>query len=142
MKRMSIAPTPLCRSLAGIVVAGACVLAMPVASVADPATAPPGNAANGAGQDDAAGRAGQRIHVDPHTGKRIAPPASTTVVPDPALSTSHQGLVEEAAPGGGVMVDLKGRFRHAESATVSPDGKATVDCVPPGTAAHHQEDGR
>ncbi len=36
-------------------------------------------------------------------------------------------------PGGGVMIDLKGRFRSALTATLSADGKvmmAHVPCMP------------
>jgi len=78
-------------------------------------------------------QAGQWIHVDPLTGKRVPAPPSAAVAGRPEFSTSHQGLVEKPAPGGGIMIDIQGRFRHAATATVGADGKPVADCVPPGT---------
>lgn len=105
---------------------------------ARPAAADDANAAPDSAPNAAPGRAGQWIHVDPQTGQRVPPPpaAGRAAVPvDPAFSTSHAGLAEHPAPGGGMMVDLQGRFRSAATATVGADGKADLDCVPPGTAA-------
>ena len=103
---------------------------------ARPAAADDANAPTSGAPNAAPGRAGQWIHVDPQTGKRVPAPAGGVAIPaDPAFSTSHAGLVEQPAPGGGVMIDLQGRFRSAATATVGPDGKAHPDCVPPGTAA-------
>jgi hypothetical protein len=83
----------------------------------------------------APGRAASRIQIDPQTGRRVAAPTGAVALPaDPAFSTSHAGLVEQPAPGGGVMVDLQGRFRSAATVTVGPDGTAQRDCVAPGTA--------
>jgi hypothetical protein len=82
-----------------------------------------------------AGAGGQWVHVDPATGARTARPqpgAAAAAATNPALSTSAQGLVEEPAPGGGVMVDLKGRFRSAAEATAGADGTTTVKCHAPG----------
>ena len=102
---------------------------------ARPAAADDANAPTSDAPDAAPGRAGQRIHIDPQTGKRVPAPAGSVAIPaDPAFSTSHGGLVEEPAPGGGVMIDLQGRFRSAATAAVGADGKADLDCVPPGTA--------
>ncbi len=134
--RGTSSPRQICQIVAGIVVGGACLLAVPIAGNAEPGSEPPAKAATAAPDAAAPGQAGQWIHIDPNTGARVAAPA-TAPAPHPAFSTSHQGLVERTAPGGGVMVDLQGRFRSAASATVGPDGKATVDCVPPGTA--HEE---
>jgi hypothetical protein len=135
----------MCRFLAGIVLGGACILTSPIVGLAEPGTEPPTNAATNAppsGSSNnlaAPGRAGQWIKVDPQTGARVAPSAPTAAMAlVPAFSTSHQGLVEEAAPGGGVMIDLQGRFRSAATGTVGTDGKAIVDCVPPGTAAREE----
>jgi hypothetical protein len=47
---------------------------------------------------------------------------------DPALSTSSAGLAEEPAPGGGVMVDLRGRFRSEVGSTVDADGGVRTEC--------------
>ena len=123
-----------------VLAVGACVLTGPVLGFAEPGSQSGPNAAT-SGAPDAAdpGRAGSWIHVDPQTGKRVPRPAGAAAVPpDPAFSTSHRGLVEKSAPGGGVMVDLQGRFRSAATATVGADGKSHLDCVPPGTAARQE----
>lgn len=116
---------------------GVCVLASPVVGLAEPGPEAPANAAASGTPDTATpARAGSWINVDPQTGQRIpAPPGGVAIPASPAFSTSHQGLVEEPAPGGGMMIDLQGRFRSAASATVGADGTAHRDCVPPGTAA-------
>ena len=121
-----------------VIAVGVCVLTSPVVTFAEPGSAPATKA--GASADAAApGRAGSWIHVDPQTGKRVARPAvSAAIAADPAFSTSHQGLVEQPAPGGGMMLNLQGRFRSAATATVGADGKAHVECVPPGTAARKE----
>jgi hypothetical protein len=109
-----------------LIAAGALSSLCPPVALADP----------GADASTAPG-AGSWINVDPQTGKRMPVPstgAGVAVPADPAFSTSHSGLVERPAPGGGVMVDLQGRFRSAATATVGPDGTAHVDCVAPGTA--------
>lgn len=48
-----------------------------------------------------------------------------------ALSTSSEGLVEvkSAAPGGGYMVDLQGRFQNAMTLQVDEDGNAIAPCL-------------
>ena len=94
-----------------VIAVGVWVMVSPVVGFAESGT---GGNANGSGVSDAA-----------------VPPVS-------ASSTSHQGLIEQAAPDGGVMVDLRGRFRSAATATVGADGKVHVDSVPPGTAAQKE----
>lgn len=113
------------------ILASACVGTTAMVAHAEPTSAPP--PADGAAAP--AARAGQMIYVDPQTGARTAaPPGAAAALPDnPALSTSHEGLIEEPAPGGGVTVNLQGRFRSAAEATADPDGKASVNCHSPGT---------
>ena len=88
------------------------------------------------------GSAGLRVYVDPQTGKLAAPPAGAPPAsvppegrrpdrvppPRPEFSTSGEGLVEivDPVPGRGVTVDLQGRFRSSLTATVGPEGKATI----------------
>jgi hypothetical protein len=69
-----------------------------------------------------------RAYVDPATGKLLKkPPPGARVPPATAESSrSSQGLVEEPVPGGGVKVDLQGRFRSPLVATVRPDGSVGV----------------
>jgi hypothetical protein len=76
--------------------------------------------------------AGQQIVVDPKTGKFRAPSAgevahAATLVEqmaDPAFSTSHEGLYEEPSPipGGGMMIDVQGRFQSPLMVQIEPDG--------------------
>ena len=82
------------------------------------------------------------IYIDPQTGQFVKEPAPGTVPLQfspqlqNALSTSDQGLVEEpsAVPGGGVKVNLQGRFRSPLFATTDANGKAKIqhlDEMPP-----------
>jgi hypothetical protein len=43
-----------------------------------------------------------------------------------AVSTSSEGLVETQDAGGGVTVDLQGRFRHFTTATKDEHGNISV----------------
>ena len=88
--------------------------------------------------EDAPGVAGppsasMRVHIDPQTGAivpaPVGPPAAAQMAP-PA-SHSAAGLVEAPAPGGGVMLDLQGRFLSSVTATAAPDGAPHADCHGP-----------
>ena len=76
--------------------------------------------------------AAQRVAAPPDDLKREADLAelAAAIAADPeltnALSTSHEGLYEEAMPDGGVGVDLQGRFRQLVFARLGPDGKVVV----------------
>jgi len=84
-----------------------------------------------------------RIYRDPVTGELGDPPAEApaqvSLPPDDALSTSSEGLVETPSPGpgGGVMVDLQGRFRSPLIATQDAEGKITIQHLPGGPSAGH-----
>jgi hypothetical protein len=70
---------------------------------------------------------GMRVYIDPKTGEPTAPPPGAAVESAPAVQQrSGEGLVEEPAPGGGVMMDLKGRFKTPLVVTVDPDGRTHV----------------
>ena len=74
---------------------------------------------------------GMRAYADPATGTLLpAPPAGaqSLLVPHAAVSTSADGLLEQTAPGGGVMVDVQGRFNNQFTARVQPDGSIAADC--------------
>jgi hypothetical protein len=116
------------RGLVGTsLVTAACLVTPVTTALAEPSDT--------AGAVTTSGAAGQWIHIDPQTGARTARPpadAAAAMAGNPAFSTSSQGLVEEPAPGGGVTVNLQGRFRSAVVATVGADGKVSVDCQSPG----------
>lgn len=81
----------------------------------------------------AAGTAGMTVYKDPETGRLMPVPPEElrqllTEDIRRAASMSHEGLVETTAPGGGVMVDLQGRFQNVMWATTGPDGLVTADC--------------
>ena len=72
------------------------------------------------------------IYIDPQTGAILNEPAPGTVpfqvTPElqNALSTSHQGLVETPTAGGGVKVDLQGRFQSPLAATIDANGNLRI----------------
>jgi hypothetical protein len=84
-----------------------------------------------------AGSAGMKVYIDPETGEFLdAPPEKKTAeiqrADEEAISTSHEGLEQREVdmPGGGVMIDLKGRFRHYQTATKDADGNIIIRCTP------------
>ncbi len=91
---------------------------------------------------DAPAPPGQRVVVDPDTGRIVAPPPPAAAVADEAAaaapaarSRSDVGLQEVPMGGGaGVRVDLRGRFRTYMRATREADGSLHTDCES-GTAA-------
>jgi hypothetical protein len=76
------------------------------------------------------------IYIDPQTGVvRNAPapgtvPLQVTPALQNALSTSHHGLVETPAAGGGVQVDLQGRFQSPLAATIDAQGDLRLQHLP------------
>jgi hypothetical protein len=75
-----------------------------------------------------AGDAGMEAHVDPLTGT-LVPEAVGPVIPVPALPPPALPAAEIPAPGGGMMIDIRGRFMSSVVATVAPDGSVHLDCV-------------
>jgi len=78
------------------------------------------------------GAAGMIIYIDPQTGAILSEPAPGTMplqltptLPN-ALSTSHQGLMETPAAGGGVKIDLQGRFQSPLAATIDANGNLRI----------------
>jgi len=92
-----------------------------------------------AGTSEAAAQApvaaqGLRVYRDPQTGRLGPPPHGVeppvlTAAERRMLSRSDQGLRPRTLPGGGVAVDLRGRYRNMAVATVGADGQAAVNCV-------------
>jgi hypothetical protein len=116
--------------LAWMLCAGCASTGVTPTSVASEASPP-------AASPPAGTHAGLRVYKDPQTGEFTEPPpntsiATTTAPIERAFSRSHEGLlaVPSSMPGGGVRVDLQGRFRSHFVATKDADGKVSVRCVP------------
>ena len=84
----------------------------------------------------AARSAGYVVHIDPATGRVTEPSPSTVPVAIDEqwanrLSTSSEGLVEKPSPvpGGGTMVDLRGRFQNTFVAAVDDSGRVGATCI-------------
>jgi hypothetical protein len=73
-----------------------------------------------------AGTAGMQDTVEPRDGAQAPAASAPSVAESAARSRSAAGLVEQAAPGGGVMVDLQGRFQSPLVAHVGGDGQQDV----------------
>jgi hypothetical protein len=73
-------------------------------------------------------RAAQSVYRDPITGKVGAPPPGTASAAPAQLSSSTAGLREVAAPRGGWMVHLQGRFQSQMSAQRSAAGAVSAEC--------------
>lgn len=84
----------------------------------------------------AQGATGMTVYVNPQTGEILAQPVPggqpLTLSPEEqnAASTSHEGLVEVPAPGGGYMLDLQGRFQNPLAATIDASGRLRVQHLP------------
>lgn len=86
------------------------------------------------GRDTPGKTIAQKVYIDPETGEIVTPPehetpaASESINPS-ALSISAETMEEESSPvsGGGVMIDLKGRFHNPVSATIGGTGKNTIE---------------
>ena len=80
---------------------------------------------------------GMTVYVDRKTGgfSSVPTPGSTPLRISPelrnALSTSHRGLVQRKStvPGGGYVLDHRGRFQSAMVAVLGEDGKPRIACV-------------
>lgn len=87
-----------------------------------------------AGSHSHAGVQGLRVYRDPQTGRLGPPPAGMQL---PALTAGEQrmldrsdsGLQARQLPGGGVAVNLQGRFRSMAVATVDAGGQPAVNCA-------------
>ena len=82
-------------------------------------------------------------YIDPETGELISAPASGQALElGDAVNTSDEGLVLQPSPvpGGGVMIDLQGRYQNTVIVTGDSDSVKTR-CVPDGQAAEAAEGG-
>jgi hypothetical protein len=82
-----------------------------------------------------AGASGMKVYIDPQTGAVVSEPAPGSVPlqmspqEQNALSTSSQDLVQipSSEPGGGVKLDLQGRFQSPLIGTIDANGKVKVE---------------
>lgn len=79
---------------------------------------------------------GLRVYVDPETGRFVPVPvagaeAEAGRATAEALSNRSADLVEQESPvpGGGVMLDLQGRFQNAIEMSVDASGELSSDCA-------------
>jgi len=77
--------------------------------------------------DDAGGRSGMQVHVDPQTGHLV--PAPTTPPARAQLPAPPVPAAEVPASGGGMMAVLDGQFMSDAVATIEADGSVRVECV-------------
>jgi hypothetical protein len=73
------------------------------------------------------------VAVDPETGALRMPTAEEmqtlqSMNRDDALNLSNQGLSAEPLTGGGIKIDLQGRFQDYSVVRVGPDGKFIFGC--------------
>jgi len=63
----------------------------------------------------------------------VALPSTAEIMRNPilrnALSRSSEGLVFQRSPGGGVVVDLQGRFQNVSVAHIDADGEIRTGCT-------------
>ena len=113
-------------------------------------TAVPGKSARAAGRHPARavapasqalppGSAGMTARIDPQTGRvGMAVPDQAvrlTVEELQMVSRSQAGLLQRQLPGGGMYIDLEGRFQDLMLVRVGPDGRRTYNCVEDSAAA-------
>lgn len=102
-----------------------------VSPVSSPSDTSPASAAPTAGA-----HAGVRVYKDPLTGEFAQSSSADTATAASvarSFSRSHAGLVEvlnTEVQGGGVKMDLQGRFRSHFLATKDADGKLSIHCLP------------
>jgi hypothetical protein len=78
------------------------------------------------------GMAGQKVHIDPHTGKIKDPDPED----DKALSDTFRQTLKPAAPlqpvrlpNGALMVDLQEQVMDSTVVRRGPDGRLTMECI-------------
>jgi hypothetical protein len=92
------------------------------------------------------GGSGVVMHLDPKTGRPTSVPAAEQSHAMAALlaaqaNRSTTGLVQEQGPTGGVIVNLRNRFRSPLVAVVNQDGSVTTDHLNCGRSAADDRQG-
>ena len=121
----------LLTSLLGV---AACFVAVPLGHTQTGADTSVAQSPAGNADPTPSGTAGWKVYVDPQTGVIRDGPAPGTVPPPSspqeqnASSTSSEGLVPRPSPvpGGGVGLDLQGRFQSRLIGTIGADGKVKI----------------
>ena len=76
---------------------------------------------------------GVRAYADPETGELVVPDgaevSTVTLTGSGAAETAPLEIVPAPTTAGGVMVDLRGHFRHQARAHLVDD-KLSADCIP------------
>jgi hypothetical protein len=87
---------------------------------------------------------GMKIYIDPRTGNFSDPPAQELpTASQQSLDASKESSPElrqtlSPRPGGGVMIDLRGRFHGPLTATRKPDGKVSIEHRSPAVPSDKQ----
>lgn len=85
---------------------------------------------------------GYMVHVDPATGEfsdKGGIAVQLTAQEMNNLSRSEEGLFEENSPVSGRMVNLQGRYQHAQVVHVDENGNITSSCVSGQPHTHEHE---
>jgi hypothetical protein len=85
----------------------------------------------------AAAAPGMVVHFDPATGRIVETPTPEHIkdlaaLLAPVVNMSDEGLQAEASqvPGGGMVINLQGRFQNTSVAVVDDNGDLTAPCLP------------
>jgi hypothetical protein len=109
------------------------LLALPVIAGGDRLQGEPVAAQPAGSTSTPAFAAGQILNLDPSGKFSPAQHASDVqLILGDAVSQSSEGLVQEKSrvPGGGITVNLQGRFQNAMTMKVNADGTVSAPCVP------------
>ena len=92
-------------------------------------------------------QAGQRIEIDAATGERVPHEQMATELSREPLAQERfrmdlEGLVSEPLPGGGVMIDLQGRFQSALVVSINAEGEIETRCELQPALADDEREGR
>ncbi len=86
-------------------------------------------------QSAQAGGAGVQVHIDPETGEIIAPPPEAEAGDSPEALQGSAAEVDEPlvevpseVPGGGRVIDLRGRRGFYLTGRISDEGSAEAHC--------------
>jgi len=70
---------------------------------------------------------GMTAHIDPVTGEFAEPPPEK--IPSPGKDGTDVEVVQEPAPGGGVMVVVGDKFHQSMVGTAGDSGNVVIECL-------------